>query len=62
MLRCHGQWFAGIRPLKGMGKVRIPGLNEAMDQGPQVVGRADTRPTQAFAAQNREPNLDLIEP
>jgi hypothetical protein len=45
-----------------MGKVRIPGLNEAMDQGPQVVGRADTRPTQAFAAQNREPNLDLIEP
>ena len=61
MLRCHGQWFAGIHPLKGMGKVRIPGRNEALDRGPQGVGRADTRPVLPFAAQDREPNLDLIE-
>ena len=53
---------ARIRPLKGMGKVRIPGLNEAMDEIAQVLGRTDTGPAQAFAAQDREPNLDLIEP
>jgi len=44
-----------------MGKVRIPGRNEALDRGPQGVGRADTGPAPAFAAQDREPNLDLIE-
>ena len=62
MLRGDRERPARICPLKGMGKVRIPGRNEALDRGPQGVGRADTRPVLPFAAQNREPNLDLIEP
>jgi hypothetical protein len=40
----------------------VPGLNEAMDEIPQVLGRADTGPAQALATQDREPNLHLIEP
>src|SRR4051794_5899173 len=45
-----------------MRKVGIPGLNEAMDEGPQVQGRADTGPAQALATEDREPDLHLIEP
>ena len=40
----------------------VPSLNEAMKEGTQGLGRADTRTAQAFAAQDREPNLDLVEP
>ena len=40
----------------------VPRLNEAMNESPQVMGRADTRTAQAFATQDREPNLDLVEP
>src|SRR3954462_4654222 len=45
-----------------MSKVSVPGVNEAMDQGSQVVGGADTGAAQAFAAHDREPDLDLVEP
>src|SRR5262245_9201969 len=45
-----------------MSKVRVPGLNEAMDKVTQVLGRADIGASQALAAQDREPNLDLVEP
>src|SRR5215831_8896873 len=45
-----------------MSKVGIPSLNEAMNECPQVMGRADISAAQAFAAQDREPNLDLVEP
>ena len=43
-------------------KMGVPGLNKAMNEVPQVLGGADTGPTQALAAQNREPNLPLVEP
>src|SRR5215210_7765401 len=45
-----------------MSKVGVPGRNEAMDEGTQSLGGADTRAAQAFATQDREPNLDLVEP
>src|SRR5690242_16395892 len=45
-----------------MSKVRIPRLNEAMNEVAQVLSRAHTGTAQAFAAQDREPDLDLIEP
>src|ERR1700704_514927 len=56
------QRLAGIRPLKRVRKVGVPGLNEAMDQIPQVLSGADTGAAQALAAEDREPNLHLIEP
>src|SRR5215510_13333085 len=40
----------------------VPGLNEAMDEVPQVLSRADTGAAQALATQDREPDLHLIEP
>src|ERR1700752_2891558 len=45
-----------------MSEVRIPGMNEAMDQGPQVLSGANSRTPKTLAAQDREPNLHLIEP
>src|SRR6188768_3475599 len=45
-----------------MSEVGIPGANEAMNEVPQVLGRADTGATQTFAAQDREPDLHLVEP
>src|SRR5713101_5991710 len=45
-----------------MGKVRVPGLNEAMNEGAQVLIRAHGGTTQALATQYRAPNLHLIEP
>ena len=62
MLRGDRERLAGIRPLKGMGKVGIPRLNEAMDEVAQVLGGADTGAAQALATQDREPDLDLVEP
>ena len=40
----------------------IPGVNEAMDQVTQVRSGADTGAAQALATQDREPDLDLVEP
>jgi len=62
VLRGNGQRFAGIRPLEGMGKVGIPRLNEAMNEVAQVLSGADTGATQTLATQDREPDLDLVEP
>ncbi len=62
MLRSHRERLAGIRPLKGVRKVSVPRLNEAMDEVTQVLGRADIGAPQALAAQDLEPNLDLVEP
>jgi len=62
VLGCNRRRLPGIRPLKRMSKVGVPSLNEAMNEGAQVMGRATTRPAQAFAAQDREPNLDLVKP
>src|SRR5262245_24474980 len=45
-----------------MSEVRIPRLDEAMNERAQVAGRADTGTAQTLAAQDREPDLDLIEP
>src|SRR6188474_3260349 len=45
-----------------MSEVGIPGANEAVNEVPQVLGRADTGATQTFAAQDREPDLHLVEP
>jgi len=56
------QGLARVRPLKRMSKGSIPRLNEALNEGAQVLGGADTGAAQALAAQEREPDLDLIEP
>src|SRR5512138_1986704 len=45
-----------------MSKVGIPGFDEAMNEVPQILSGADTGPAQAFAAQDRKPDLYLIEP
>src|SRR6476646_5766242 len=45
-----------------MSEVGIPGFYEAMNEGAQVLSGADTGAAQALAAQDREPDLDLIEP
>jgi len=56
------QRLAGIGPFKGMSKVRIPGVDKAMNEGSQILGGADTSPAQALTTQDREPHLDLVEP
>jgi hypothetical protein len=45
-----------------MSKMGGPGVGEAMDEVPQVWGGTDTGAAQALAIQEREPDLDLIEP
>ena len=62
MLRSHRERLAGIRPLKGVRNVSVPRLNEARDEDAQVLGGPDTGAAQALAAQEREPDLHLIEP
>ena len=62
VLRRHRQRRAGIRPLEGMSKVGVPGGAEAMNEVPQGLGGGDIGPAQALAAQDRAPNLHLIEP
>src|SRR5262245_30824948 len=45
-----------------MSEVRIPGMNEAMNEATQVLRGANASAPQALATQNREPDLYLIEP
>src|SRR5262245_38717438 len=62
MLGGNRQRLASICPLKGMSKMGVPGVEEAMDEVPQVLGGTDTGAAQALATQDREPDLHLIEP
>ena len=62
MLRSNGERFAGIRPREGMSKVGVPRFDEPMNEVAQGLGGPDTGAAQALAAQDREPDLDLVEP
>ena len=56
------QWFALISPSKGFCQGSVEIFDEGFDPRLELLGRAEVAATDDLADQDREPDLDLIEP
>jgi hypothetical protein len=61
-LRSRDQRLAGLGPLERLCRGRVEVGDESLDTRFEVALRGETPAPQQFARQDREPNLDLVQP
>src|SRR5438046_1835570 len=59
--RLGGEWGALVGPLEGAGRAIVV-IDEGEDAGREILDRGEGAATEELASQDRQPDLDLVEP